>query len=579
MSVKRSFRAVVILLALALACGLAVPGLSASVMVKVIVTFDHQPQAADLDLITDLGGVIKRTYRIVPVVAASLPEENIPALEARSMVVDVDIDVVVQAMAETLPWGVDRIDAEQVHAFNKGAGVKVAVLDTGIDLDHPDLLLAGDVTFVEGTTSGDDDNGHGTKVAGVIAALDNEIGVVGVAPEVELYSVKVLNDSAIGDVSDILAGIEWAVENRMDVMNMSFASYLQFPASVHDAIELAYDTGILMVAGAGNNGNPEGTGDNITYPARYSEVIAVGGTDAQDNRWAASSTGPALELMAPGVSVETTAIGGYGTLTGTSIASPHTTGVGALLIASLMESNQDVRQRMRQTVEDLGDVGWDSLYGYGLVDAGTAVQQTPVRDEYVPPVTTIDLSGTAGVLGWYRSDVTVTISAEDNDGGSGVAVIKYSLNAGDTWLTYTEPFDITTEGAALVLAKSWDNAGNTTFLPEYKEVLIDKTPPTASISPIPDGFWRQGPHEIMGVTVYGSAEDNAGGSGLQSTVFWDVQDSTGLWEPPVEGFNTVVDLEIWCTTENRVYTFTVVATDYAGNETIAQGTTTIYKKL
>jgi len=579
MSVKRSFRAVVILLALALAFGLAVPGLSASAMVKVIVTFDHQPQAADLELITDLGGVIKRTYQIVPAVAASLPEENIPALEARSVVVDVDIDVVVQAVAETLPWGVDRIDAEQVHAFNKGAGVKVAVLDTGIDLDHPDLAVAGDVTFVDGTTSGDDDNGHGTKVAGVIAALDNDIGVIGVAPEAELYSVKVLNSSASGSVSDILAGIEWAIENRMDVINMSFASTLAFPASVHDAIELAYNTGVLLVAGAGNNGNAAGTGDNITYPARYPEVIAVGGTDTQDNRWSASSTGPALELMAPGVNVETTAIGGYGTLTGTSMASPHAAGVGALLIASLMESNHDVRQRMQQTVEDLGDVGWDSLYGYGLVDAGTAVQQTPVRDEYIPPTTTIDVSGTAGNLGWYRSDVTVTISAQDNVGGSGVATIEYSLNGGDTWMTYTGPFTIAAEGTTLVVAKSWDNAGNTTFLPEYTELLIDKTPPTASIRPSPEGFWRQGPHEIMGVMVYGSAEDNAGGSGLQSTVFWDVQDSTGQWEPPVEGYLTVVYLEVWCTTENRVYTFTVVATDYAGNETIAQGTTTIYKKM
>ena len=155
-----------------------------------------------------------------------------------------------QATEQMLPWGVDRIDAELVHSQNKGRGIKVAILDTGIDLDHPDLQVAGDVTFVPGTTSGDDDNGHGTLVAGIIAALDNSIGTVGIAPEVELYAVKVLDKKGTGTMRAIRRGIEWAIDNDMQVINMSFGVAAKLGHGVRQALKEAYRAGIVIVAAA-----------------------------------------------------------------------------------------------------------------------------------------------------------------------------------------------------------------------------------------------------------------------------------------------------------------------------------------
>jgi len=375
-----------------------------------------------------------------------------------------------------LPWGIDRIDAELVYPSNKGTGVKVAVLDTGIDLDHPDLRVAGDVTFVPNTTSGDDDNGHGTMVAGIIAALDNDIGVVGVAPEVELYSVKVIDKDGVGRVSAVLSGIEWAVNNNMQVINMSFGSSMNMTSSIIAALDNAYKAGIVIVAAAGNEGDASGEGNNIDAPARYAPVIAVGATDKLDNRYSSSSTGNTLEVMAPGVNIPSTTMGGgYGRLSRTSASSPHVAGVAALLIASGVTSNVEVRQRLQETTEDLGPSGQDRWYGYGLVNAAEAVGVAS------PPTTRIEFSGLLGNEGWYCSDVTVELTAEDNTGGSGVAEIQYSLDNGKTWQSYHEPFTLAHEGINIIQARSRDNTGNLEDPPVSRQVKIDKTPPQISI--------------------------------------------------------------------------------------------------
>jgi subtilisin len=152
----------------------------------VLITFDHQPGPNEEALVRSVGGDIKYTYRLVPAIAASLPPNAIKGLSRNPRIVRIEPDIEVRAIGEVLPWGVDRIDAEVVHASgNTGIGVKVAILDTGIDLDHPDLNVSGSVSFAKGKDA-DDKNGHGTHVAGTIAALDNSIGVIGVAPEVAL---------------------------------------------------------------------------------------------------------------------------------------------------------------------------------------------------------------------------------------------------------------------------------------------------------------------------------------------------------------------------------------------------------
>ncbi|MBI2329259.1 MAG: S8 family serine peptidase, partial [Chloroflexi bacterium] len=280
-------------------------------MTDVLVTFYQPPGPDEIGLIESLGGTVRVVYHIVPTVAATMPAENLDELSAdpRVKLVELDITFTGAFAGEVLPWGVDRVDAELVHPSNKGTGVKVAILDSGIDLDHPDLAVSGNVTFVSGTTSGDDDNGHGTLVAGIVAALDNDIGVIGVAPEASLYAVKVLNQNGSGVMSVILSGIQWTMDNNMQVLNISFGGLMNWPSTIKDSLDNAYNGGMVVVAGAGNGGNAAGTGNNVWTPAWYESVIAVGATDNQDARYPSSSTGYTLELAAPGVDTYSTAMG------------------------------------------------------------------------------------------------------------------------------------------------------------------------------------------------------------------------------------------------------------------------------
>lgn len=485
-------------------------------MVEVLVNFYQPPGADEVGLIESLGGTAKNVYHIVPTIAATMPLENLDELSADPRVESVEPDSTLSAAfaGEVLPWGVDRVDAELVHPSNKGTGVKIAILDSGIDLDHPDLAVAGNVTFVSGTTNGDDDNGHGTLVAGIAAALDNDIGVIGVAPEASLYAVKVLNYDASGIMSNILSGIEWAYDNDMQVINMSFGGAMSMPSTIEDALNNAYNAGIVIVAGAGSGGNPDGTGNNVWNPAKYKSVIAVGATDNTDVRYSSSSTGYALELVAPGVNIYSTAMGGsYSYITGTSASSPHAAGVAALLIASGLTNNIDVRHRLRDSAEDLGAVGWDSQFGKGLVNADLAISFSEPPDQSAP-TTNISLSGTLGNFNWYCSDVTVTLTAADNPGGSGVSETKYSLDGGESWQVYASPFIISTEGSNLVLARSWDNAGNDGGPPAFETIKIDKTPPNPSIIVIRSGTMGNEGWYVSDVVVDMGAFDNPGGSGI-----------------------------------------------------------------
>ena len=287
--------------------------------------------------------------------------------------------------AETLPWGVNKIDADLVwdvdhnlildSGANAGAGVKVAVVDTGIDLTHPDLAanIVGGYNAIDPTKSPTDDNGHGTHVSGIIAGIDNTIGVLGVAPRASLLAVKVLNRQGSGYYSDIIEGIGWSVDNGAQVINMSLGGTYDSTA-LHSAIVSAVNAGVVVVAAAGNSG----PGDNtVGYPAKYPEVIAVSATTSSNTIASYSSRGPEVDLAAPGSSIFSTYKGGaYQTLSGTSMASPHVAGAVALVIASGVSGVDNVRTVLRQTADDLGAAGKDNLYGDGLVDAEQAVTGT-----------------------------------------------------------------------------------------------------------------------------------------------------------------------------------------------------------
>ncbi len=544
--------------------------------VAVLISFKEKPGPAEQALIHNAGGKVRHNYHIIPTIAASVPQGRLESLRRNPNVACVEEDIPMQVIGEALSSEVGSINTELVHPTNKGTGVKVAILDTGIDLDHPDLAVAGNVTFVTGTTDGDDDNGHGTLVAGIVAALDNDIGVIGIAPEASLYAVKVLDYNGYTVSSSVLSGIEWAVDNNMQVMNFSFGGLLNMPLAVREALDSAYSAGIVIVAGAGNGGNAEGTGNNIWSPARYEPVIAVGATDDLDARYTASSTGYTLELMAPGVDIYSTAMGGgYGNITGTSASSPHAAGVAALLIADGLTDNEDVRQRLQDSAEDLGDPGWDTLYGQGMVNADLAINFTEPPDQSAP-VTVISLNATAGDNGWYISDVEVTLNVTDS-GGSGVAETMYSLDAGETWNTYTAPFTITDEGESfLVLARSWDNAGNDEGPPELEAFKIDKTPPVLTETALPAEILNIKNGAIVYVDYSGTAEDSLSGTTrlLTNTILIDEYGEYDYdFGTSISGTATV---EAFCHGSNtRTYTFRLTARDFAGNEAFTDAIVTV----
>jgi subtilisin family serine protease len=286
--------------------------------------------------------------------------------------------------AQEVPWGVDRIDADIVWSDYNGSGVKVAVLDTGIDKDHPDLKIAGGVNFVAGKIDRwDDKNGHGTHVAGTIAAQNNDIGVVGVSPGVELYAVKVLGNDGSGWVSDIAEGVYWCIENGMDVISMSFGSSYN-STTLYEALYDAYTNGTILIAAAGNSGDGDPNTDDVTYPARYDFVIAVAATDQADSTPGWSSEGSEIDLAAPGVDILSTYKGGgYTTFSGTSMAAPHVTGTVALYIEKYVQNNNGTKPDFNtvytaliSNADDLMDPGFDNYSGYGLVDADGTVLET-----------------------------------------------------------------------------------------------------------------------------------------------------------------------------------------------------------
>lgn len=333
--------------------------------VSVLIGFTGEPLAEDLAVITQAGGKVKRSYKIIPAVAADLPEPALRALQKRKNVRYIEPDAEVTINSQVIPWGITRTEAPKTWTTTEGAGVRVAILDTGIDPNHGDLRVVGGVNTVDGGTW-TDRNGHGTHVAGTVAALQNSVGVAGMAPKAELYAVKVMGDSGSGTLSSLIAGIDWAVRNNMQIINMSLGTSSD-SASLRSAVDRANAAGILLVAAAGNNGNADGTGDIVRYPARYESVVAVAATDSSNRRASFSATGSALELAAPGVGINSTYPGGgYAALSGTSMAAPHAAGAAALIwAANPTLKNTDVRRILR---EGAAAIGSREHFGFGLVN-------------------------------------------------------------------------------------------------------------------------------------------------------------------------------------------------------------------
>jgi subtilisin len=234
------------------------------------------------------------------------------------------------APAPPLPWGIARVHAPAAWKKSRGAGAKVCVIDTGIDRTHPDLAanVKGGWNAIAKSDDFTDDNGHGSHVSGTIAAVGDDTGVVGVAPKASLYGVKVLDAQGSGTFDDVIAGMQWAVDHKMQVVSMSLGAS-QGNQALADMVAAMTKAGVTLIAAAGNSG------DSVGYPAAYPGAIAVAASDNNDQLADFSSRGPEVAVIAPGVDVKSTYMkGGYETLSGTSMATPHVSGLAALYVAT-----------------------------------------------------------------------------------------------------------------------------------------------------------------------------------------------------------------------------------------------------
>lgn len=278
-----------------------------------------------------------------------------------------------------LQWGPRKIRADWAWNTTTGdSSILVAVIDTGVDYNHPDLAanyvpLGRD--WVNNDTDPMDDNGHGTHCAGIIAAkLNNALGVAGLA-QVRVMAEKALNADGDGWEDDLAKAIIHAAENGAKILSNSWGGD-EDSVLLHEAIQYAYNMGLLIVAAAGNEAS-----NKKIYPAAYPEVIAVTATDSDDAPAGFTSFGSWVEVAAPGVDIYSTFWDGshtYTYMSGTSMACPHVVGVAALVWSQFPSATRDwIRAQLRSTADDLGSLGFDEYYGYGRVNAEKAVGQLP----------------------------------------------------------------------------------------------------------------------------------------------------------------------------------------------------------
>ena len=524
--------------------------------VKVLIQFAEQPGESEKALIRAFGGEIEHVFTIVPGMSAEIPESAIFGLSKNPHILSIEPNLEVHAIGEfdseyANTWGVDRIGADDVvYSGNTGAGVKVAVLDSGINYNHPDLSAnyAGGYDFVNGDSNPMDDNGHGTHVAGTIAAVANGAGVIGVAPDVEIYALKVLGSDGSGNFGYVIAALQWCVDNGIKVTNASLGSSGDPGSLVEDAYIAADAAGIINISSAGNEGKRNGRGDNVGYPAAYPSVVAVAATDINDNRASFSSTGPDVEIAAPGVDILSTYQDGYAYGDGTSMASPHVAGVAALMIKAGYTTPDSIRAAMQATAIDLGAPGHDTWYGYGLIDAFAAVGGTPPANQAPVVMITSPADGSSFAEG---TEITFTGTAGDDNDGDLSGSISWSADGIPlgTGASVTAILDVGTHTITAEATDSESLTGSDSITVTIETTTVNEIPTVNITSPADGNTYEDG----TVITFTGTANDTEDGD-LSSSISWtssiDLNIGSGA------SFSTVLSA--------GTHTITATATDSEG---------------
>lgn len=454
----------------------------------------------------------------------------------------VSLDPKRHLMAESTPYGITMVQADQVSDASS-SNRKVCIMDTGYTLNHVDLPssgITGDDKAGNNSTGNwyNDGNGHGTHVAGTIAAIGgNGQGVVGVNPSgnLGLHIVKVFNDSGNwGYGSDLVIAVEQCIAAGSNVISMSLGGSA-FSSAEQSAFDSAYSQGVLSIAAAGNSGN-----SSLSYPASYSSVVSVAAVDSSGNKASFSQFNSQVEIAAPGVSVNSTwNNGGYNAISGTSMATPHVSGVAALIWSHYPScSNQKVRDAMNLSAEDRGSPGRDTSYGYGIVKAKAALDRLAAAcggTTNTPPV--------AG----FSSSVSGKTASFSDGSTDDKGVVSHSWRFGDgaTSSLQNPTHTYANDGTYQVTLTVADQEGLTDS--HSSSVTVGGTPPPGC-----DGIaaWSATQSYSLGDIVSYSGRKYTAiwwSTGAQPDIFSNVWrddgvcDSTGENNPPVSSFSYVAD--------------------------------------
>lgn len=280
---------------------------------------------------------------------------------------------------EQYQWNLPVIQTEAGWDITKGdEHIIIAVVDTGVDLDHPDLRrrLTNGYNVLENNEFPDDDNGHGTHVAGIIASdTNNREGVAGITWYNKIMPVKAMSAEGVGTTFEIAKGIIWAVDHGADVINLSLGNY-QPSSLLKEAVDYAYDKNVVLISAAGNENTSQ-----PSYPSAYPEVLSVAAVNYTGQRAPFSNYGDYIDVTAPGVQIPSTYFNQqYAALSGTSMAAPHAAGLAGLLLSANPDlTNREVIDIIKNTAYDLGTPGTDSDFGSGLIDVKNALEDVQNR--------------------------------------------------------------------------------------------------------------------------------------------------------------------------------------------------------